>query len=192
MAQTARDLEPVVPPNKMRIADCGTYDLALDATRTPIASAVGALHGYPIVTFRHETRGFVCAGAGMRWQEARWSVSYMVHDGGIHGCQFHECDEVRARAYFDSLTDSQTVSRMRQQEAMYADKERETAEACRVAAAPIPVEVAKTYKSGWQWRAAYPGMRDWCGFAKTKAGALLQGRAALEHRMRCDMPRKAA
>lgn len=113
----SREAMPPVPEGKVRIAEYGSYDPALDADRTVLAQAVGALHGYPVVELAHETRGFVPAGSQARWQEARWSVLYTVYDGGIHGRNFAEDDEAGARAYFAKLTDPQAVSAKRQEDA---------------------------------------------------------------------------
>jgi hypothetical protein len=175
---------PAVPAGMVRLAEYGRHDPALDADHTLIDQATGALHGYPLVRFQHITRGYVIAGSMMRWDEACWSVTYTVHDGGIHGKRFREDDEASARAYFAKITDPTEVSRMRQRAAMEADIEREEVAAAEVKAAAYTVEAAKTYRSGWQWRADYPGMDRWCGFAKTKREALAKGRAALLHSIR--------
>lgn len=113
-----RDSMPAVPANMVRIATAGMYDRSLDADRTIHAQAIGALHGYPLVTLSYVTRGYVPAGSAMRWDEARWRVTYTVSDGGIHGKSFLEGNEAEARAYFAALTDSQAVSARRQEDAM--------------------------------------------------------------------------
>lgn len=112
MAYT-RDTMPTVPPGKVRIADCGTYPRELDADRTVIEKAIGALHSYPTVTLAHITRGYVIAGSCMRWNEAVWSVSYTVPDGGIHGKLFRGDDEASAREYFAKLTNPEAVAARR-------------------------------------------------------------------------------
>lgn len=176
---TTRETMPVVPDGKILIANCGTYDRALNADTTLIASAVGTPHGYPTVTLTHVTRGYVDAGSCARWSEARWRVLWMAADGAILGRSFREEDEAGARAYFAQLTDPQAVSAMRQRDAMRADMEREARAEADVKLATVKVEAAKTYKSGWQYRADWPGYRSWCGYAKTKTAALAQCRAAL-------------
>ena len=182
---TTRETMSTVPAGFVRIANGGTYDSSLNATRTVIASAVGALHGFPTVTLSHTTRGYVAAGAAMRWDEARWHVLYQVHDGGIHGNGFVEDNEAGARSYFAKLTDSQTVSAMRQRQAQAEDEARDEKAACAEVTDRIKIEAAKTYRSGWQWRAEWPGLNEWCGYAKTKAAALADGREAIMHRVYC-------
>lgn len=178
-----RDAVPPVEPGKVRFASPGSYPRCLNADYTPIASATGAIHGYPTVTLRHITRGFVVAGSMMRWQEARWSVTF-DQGGATHGRSFTESDEAAARAYFAEITNYEAVSRMRQQQAMREDVEREELAAAKAKAEGYTVEAAKRYRSGWQWRCNFPGMGEWCGFAKTKRQALADGYNALIHRIR--------
>ncbi len=116
-----RDTMPPVSAGKVRIANAGTYDRSLNAETAAIAQAIGALHGFPIVRFYHTTRGYVCAGSAMRWDEAQWHVNWQEPDGSIHGRRFLEAHETEARAHFDKLTDTQSVSAMRQHEAMMED-----------------------------------------------------------------------
>ncbi len=119
MTESVRDAMVTVPAGKVRLAECGTYSRELNATRTKIAEAIGAVHSYPMVTFCHETRGYVIAGSCMRWQEANWSVLYWLQDGTRHGRRF--LDEADAREYFAKLTDHEAVSRRRQEDAMLED-----------------------------------------------------------------------
>jgi hypothetical protein len=182
-----RDTMPPVPAGMVRIADCGTYDRALDADTTPIAQATGALHGFPMVRLYHVTRGYVVAGSAMRWDEARWYVNWYAADGSRHGRAFAEAYEAAACTYFAEITDPQRVSAMRQQAAQREDEAREITARCEKVADAVKIGAAKTYRSGWQWRADWPGMRDWCGYAKTKTQALRDGRAAIMHKAYCDI-----
>lgn len=182
----ARDAVTPVPDGMVRIANCGTYDRALNADYTEVAQGIGAIHGFPRVRFYHTTRGYVIAGSAMRWDEAQWHVNWTAHDGGIHGRRFLEANESEARAYFAELTDGQKISAMRQAQAQREDEEREETAACAEVADTVTIEAAKTYRSGWQWRADWPGLRDWCGFSKTKAGALADGRKGLMRRIYCE------
>jgi len=178
MTEYTRDTMPPVPEGKVRLAQGRTPE-GLDADRTIVAQAPAALHGCPIVTIAHETRGYVSAGSCARWQEAQWAVTYCLSDNTTHGQRFLESDETGARAYFARLTDSQAVSAIRQRAAQCDDERREA----ETRAALVAVEVAKTYRSGWQWRAPSFGIDDFCGFAKTKPGAVNQARAAITQRI---------
>lgn len=181
--QWTRDTMPASPDNTVRLLD-GVVPDDLRTVVTLVASGAGALHGYPTVTLRHETRGFVCAGSCSRWQEARWSVTWWEANGTRHGRTFLEANEGAARAYFADVTDPQKVSAMRQADARRADEEREIAARVAKMADAVMIEAAKTYRSGWQWRAPMAGVAEWCGFAKTKAGALAEGRKSVEHEFR--------
>jgi len=174
MTEYTRDTMPPVPEGKVRLAQ-GRIPDGLHADRTIIAQAPAAIHGCPTVTIAYETRGYVSAGSCARWQEAQWAVTYCLSDNTTHGRRFVESDETGARAYYARLTDSQSVSAIRQRAAQ-RDDERRDAEA---RAALVAVEVAKTYRSGWQWRAPSFGVDDYCGFARTKAGAINQARAEI-------------
>ena len=178
MTEYTRDTMPPVPEGKVRLAQ-GRIPDGLHADRTIIDQAPAAIHGLPTVTFAHETRGYVNAGSCARWQEAQWAVTYCLPDNTAHGRQFLESDESGAREYFARLTDSQAVSEIRQRAAQRDDERREA----ETRAALVAVDVAKTYRSGWQWRAPSFGVDDFCGFAKTKAGAIDQARAAITQRI---------
>ena len=178
VTEYTRDTMPLVPEGKVRIVS-GRVPDGLHADRTIVDQAPAALHGTPTATLAHETRGYVNAGSCARWQEAQWAVTYCLSGNTTHGRRFLESDEAGARAYFARLTDSQAVSAIRQSAAQ-RDDERRDAEA---RAALVAVEVAKTYRSGWQWRAPSFGVNEFCGFSKTKAGAIHQARAAITQRI---------
>jgi len=182
MIEYTRTTMPAVPAGMMRLTEYGRSDPSLLAGCTFLGSAPGAMHGFPSVSLCHWTRGYVVAGSALRWDEACWRVSFTVADGGEHGRRFAEGDEDAARAYFAELTDGAKVSAMRQAAAQRDDEEREARKAGEAFADGIAVEAAKTYRSGWQWKADLDGYRDWCGFAKTKALALAQAREAMIRR----------
>ncbi len=123
MTEFTRDTMPAVPEGKVRLWGFGNGSLpsGMAADRTPVASAIGALHGYPTVTLAHETRGYVPAGSCARWQEAIWSVTWWESNGTCHGKNFAEANEAAARAYFADITDPQKVSARRQEDAMLED-----------------------------------------------------------------------
>jgi len=178
MTGYTRDTMPPVPEGKVRIVS-GRIPDKLHADRTIVAQAPAAIHGTPTVTLAHETRGYVPAGSCARWQEAQWAVTYCLSDNTTHGRRFLESDETGAREYFARLTDSQSVSAIRQRAAQCDDARRDA----ETRAALVAVEVAKTYRSGWQWRAPSFGVDDYCGFARTKAGAINQARAEITQRI---------
>jgi len=178
MTEYTRDTMPTVPEGKVRLAQ-GRIPDGLHADRTIIAQAPAAIHGTPTVTLAHETRGYVPAGSCARWQEAQWAVTYCLSDNTTHGRRFLESDETGARAYFARLTDSQAVSAILQSAAQRDDDRRDA----ETRAALVAVEVAKTYRTGWQWRAPAFGVNEYCGFAKTRSGAIHQARAEITQRL---------
>src|SRR5581483_1114614 len=112
MTEYTRETMPPVPEGKVRLwgFENGPMPAGLGTDISPIAQATGALHGYPTVTLAHETRGFVCAGSCMRWQEAQWSVTWWNADGTRRGKRFLEGSEAAAREYFAKITDYEAVS----------------------------------------------------------------------------------
>jgi hypothetical protein len=111
-----RNEVPPVPAGMVRLAEYGSYPPEHDAIYTKVADAVGAIHSYPTVTLRHVTRGYVPAGSCARWDEARWCVTYCMPDGSRHGQSFLECDEDKARTYFEKITNPIAVSARRQED----------------------------------------------------------------------------
>jgi hypothetical protein len=172
--QYTRETMPPLPAGMIRTADYGTFDRTLMADVTQIASAPAAIHGTPTAILSHVSRGYRPAGSCCLWHDKpRWSVLWTyAADNTTHGRSFADGDEAGARAYFAEITDSAKVSSIRQRAACDEDMR---AEAQRRAAS-VPIEAAKTYRSGWQWRCPAHGLLAWCGYAKTKAAALAQGR----------------
>lgn len=181
-----REKVPPVPDGRARLAEYGTTNREHRVEQTTLAQAPGVMHGHPTVRLVHMTRGWQIAGSMLRWDMARYSVLWTENDSSIHGRNFAETPEgeAEARALFVKWTDAQEVSRRRQQAAQRADEEREERAACEALAREVKIEAAKTYRSGWQFRAEYPGLRNWCGYAKTKKAALAEGLEAVVSRIR--------
>lgn len=147
MSNPTRDAVPPVPAGKVMVAVPGSYDRALNAEVTVVASAVGCMHGFPTVRLEYSTRGFEIAGSMMRWTEARWSVLWTAQDGGIHGRNFAESNEAGARAYFAQVTDPQEVSRRRQEEARLEEEVYAPARAARAAEAVARAQAERDRKN---------------------------------------------
>lgn len=56
---------------------------------------------------------------------------------------------------------------------------------CHARAGAVAIETAKNYRSAWQYRADFPGLREWCGYEKTKSAAIAAGRKAVAHALYC-------
>lgn len=149
MPASIRDSYPPVPAGMVRLANCGSYDRALDSEHTVLAQAVGALHRFPTVYLQYQTRGFNIAGSQMRWDEASWGVLYYPGDGTRHGQRFSADaeGEAKARALFAKWTDPQAVSAKRQEEAMLEETVYAPARAARAAETAARLQAEKKRKA---------------------------------------------
>lgn len=147
MSNPTRDAVPPVPAGKVMVAVPGSYDRALNAEVTVVASAVGCMHGFPTVRLEYSTRGFEIAGSMMRWTEAYWAVRHNTYDGRVEGWRFKADDEAGARKAFASVTDPEKVSRRRQEEARLEEEVYAPARAARAAEAAARAQAERDRKN---------------------------------------------
>lgn len=172
------------------LAEYGSrYVREAHATREVLATATGAIHGFPQIRFLYTTAGYEIAGSVMRWTDAGWLVHWTDYDGAIHGRRFAEANEDAARTYFADLTDAAKVAAMRAENAAYAAREADINAECERRASSIRIDVFKSrmYRSGWQYTVDYPGMRETGALLKTKREAEQHARKALMHRLYCEI-----